>query len=125
VEFILAHPLFVIIAGAVVTAFFGLLGFLLSQYAFTPKRCKGQVEDCRKMIAEQFSKRDAQKEHCVGDIEKQSQLLHGRITSFAEKADQVYVRRDAVLPQLDLIQKEMTELRLMIFKFLKANGHGG
>jgi hypothetical protein len=100
VEFILAHPLFVIIVGAVVTAFFGFIGFIAGQYVFVPKRCKLQVVDC----------------------EKKLQQLHNRISSNYDKIDKIYIRRDSVMPRLDDIHKEVIELRALLFKYIKLNG---
>jgi len=76
------------------------------------------------MITTQFEKRDAKKKDCVDDFEGDVKNLHGRIDNILDKADKVYVRRDAVLPQLKTIQDEIVELRKVIFKFVKINGKG-
>lgn len=118
-EFIMAHPLFVSVAAVIVSS---LVAFFTGHFVLVPKRCQKQKESCLKLQQEAFNKRDENKKECVNDWDEERKLLHARISKLTERIDEVYVRRDVVIPRLEDIHEEVKELRKLIYKALKING---
>jgi uncharacterized coiled-coil DUF342 family protein len=117
----------------IISIFFAaLVAFLGGQYIIKPRRCEHQMAKCaeerEKLIASQNNKRAfnrGQIDDSLGAVKADLDEIEVRVERIVDKIDSTYVRRDAIVPRLEDIFKEVSELRGVIYKFLKTNGHGG
>jgi hypothetical protein len=126
-EFFTSH--FVIeVAGIMLAAF---LAFLGGQYVIRPRRCEVQKRHCeeerRKLADCQNQKRKENRSDLfgsIGNVRSNVSEVETKFEKLIERIDHIYVRRDAVIPRLEDIHKEVQELRGLMFKLIKLNGHG-
>lgn len=138
-----------IIGEIVIVALVALATFFLGRYYVTPKRCQNQKDECWAIRNENLQKIAQQSKEYSNQFGIEAEKIHNRInntsdsfikktddvanksdvlkklTEFSERLDRVYVRRDAVLPQLKIIQDEIVELRKVIYRYVKFNGKNG
>ena len=142
-----------ILAEIIVVGLIAMATFFLGRYYVTPKRCQNQKEECRKMIQEEMDKFSVKRKECQDEFECEADKINKRLTdfmtlsekvfvknsddivyradvlkkmdSFSERIDNIYIRRDAILPRIEEVLRELGELRKVLYKFVKINGHGG
>lgn len=126
---IVTNPFFVQIILIFIAA---LCAFVLAQYIIKPRRCELQRKDCfeamEKLGLAQNEKRHInriQLNDSIQAVRMDLDDIENRVERLVDRSDDIYVRRDVVLPQLKMIQNEVTELKNLVFKFVKLNGNSG